>query len=91
MLVGVRRSELVQLEGQAAERLFTLTLAKYRIRLLTDELQSSLTLALLRCILTEGNVYYDGVATDKVNLDILRRNITIIPQVVCGMRNSIFL
>lgn len=45
-------------------------------------IQSSLTLALLRCILTEGNVLYDGLATDKLNLDALRSNITIIPQVV---------
>ncbi|KAF9564162.1 P-loop containing nucleoside triphosphate hydrolase protein [Agrocybe pediades] len=43
--------------------------------------KSSLTLALLRCILTEGTVYYDGVATDNLNLDALRSNITIIPQV----------
>ncbi|KAI0666643.1 multidrug resistance-associated ABC transporter [Trametes maxima] len=42
--------------------------------------KSSLTLALLRCILTEGKVYYDGIATDSVNLDVLRSNITIIPQ-----------
>ncbi|GJE85927.1 multidrug resistance-associated ABC transporter [Phanerochaete sordida] len=42
--------------------------------------KSSLTLALLRCILTEGEVLYDGIATDKINLDILRSNITIIPQ-----------
>ncbi|KAF8157969.1 hypothetical protein B0H34DRAFT_797400 [Crassisporium funariophilum] len=42
--------------------------------------KSSLTLALLRCILTEGTVYYDGLPTDKVNLDALRSNITIIPQ-----------
>ncbi|PSS37122.1 hypothetical protein PHLCEN_2v995 [Hermanssonia centrifuga] len=43
--------------------------------------KSSLTLALLRCILTEGTVYYDGLATDKINLDVLRSHITIIPQV----------
>ncbi|KAF4617689.1 hypothetical protein D9613_006261 [Agrocybe pediades] len=42
--------------------------------------KSSLTLALLRCILTEGNVYYDGVLTSKINLDALRSSITIIPQ-----------
>ena len=45
-------------------------------------MQSSLTLALLRCILTEGDVRYDGLQTDKINLDALRSNITIIPQVV---------
>ena len=44
--------------------------------------KSSLTLALLRCILTEGEVLYDGINTDKINLDILRSNITIIPQSV---------
>ncbi|KAI0800050.1 P-loop containing nucleoside triphosphate hydrolase protein [Fomes fomentarius] len=42
--------------------------------------KSSLTLALLRCILTEGTVRYDGLPTDKLNLDALRSNITIIPQ-----------
>lgn len=45
-------------------------------------LQSSLTLALLRCIYTEGTVHYDGIATASVNLDALRSNITIIPQMV---------
>jgi len=43
--------------------------------------KSSLTLALLRCIITEGKVYYDGIPTDSINLDALRSNITIIPQV----------
>ncbi|RPD70679.1 P-loop containing nucleoside triphosphate hydrolase protein [Lentinus tigrinus ALCF2SS1-7] len=43
--------------------------------------KSSLTLALLRCILTEGNVRYDGLQTEKLNLDALRSNVTIIPQV----------
>ncbi|KAH9939279.1 uncharacterized protein BXZ73DRAFT_99483 [Epithele typhae] len=43
--------------------------------------KSSLTLALLRLILTEGKVYYDGIATNSINLDALRSNITIIPQV----------
>ncbi|KDR83043.1 hypothetical protein GALMADRAFT_866150 [Galerina marginata CBS 339.88] len=42
--------------------------------------KSSLTLALLRCILTEGVVYYDGIPTNNLNLDVLRSNITIIPQ-----------
>ncbi|EJD52269.1 P-loop containing nucleoside triphosphate hydrolase protein, partial [Auricularia subglabra TFB-10046 SS5] len=42
--------------------------------------KSSLTLALLRCIFTSGHVYYDGLATDAINLDALRGNITIIPQ-----------
>jgi len=43
--------------------------------------KSSLTLALLRAIITEGKVYYDGLPTDSINLDVLRTNITIIPQV----------
>ncbi|GJE87807.1 multidrug resistance-associated ABC transporter [Phanerochaete sordida] len=43
--------------------------------------KSSLTLALLRCIPTEGKIYFDGIPTDSVNLDALRSNITIIPQV----------
>ncbi|KAF8213507.1 P-loop containing nucleoside triphosphate hydrolase protein [Mycena galopus ATCC 62051] len=43
--------------------------------------KSSLTLALLRCIFTEGVVYYDGVPTSSINLDALRSNITIIPQI----------
>ena len=45
-------------------------------------LSTFLTLALLRCILTEGNVRYDGLPTEKLNLDALRSNVTIIPQVV---------
>lgn len=44
-------------------------------------LQSSLTLSLLRCILTEGAVYYDGIPTHSLNLEALRSNISIIPQV----------
>lgn len=48
--------------------------------------QSSLTLALLRCILTQGNVIYDGLSTSALNLDALRSTITIIPQVVCLSR-----
>ncbi|KAF9066068.1 hypothetical protein BDP27DRAFT_1424214 [Rhodocollybia butyracea] len=43
--------------------------------------KSSLTLSLLRCIITEGTVYYDGLPTNEINLDALRSNITIIPQV----------
>ncbi|KZV63334.1 P-loop containing nucleoside triphosphate hydrolase protein [Peniophora sp. CONT] len=43
--------------------------------------KSSLTLSLLRCIYTEGDVYYDGVNTANLNLDVLRTNVTIIPQV----------
>ncbi|KAJ8473273.1 hypothetical protein ONZ51_g7973 [Trametes cubensis] len=43
--------------------------------------KSSLTLALLRCILIEGDVRYDGLRTEQINLDALRSNVTIIPQV----------
>ncbi|KAJ7290142.1 P-loop containing nucleoside triphosphate hydrolase protein [Mycena rebaudengoi] len=43
--------------------------------------KSSLTLALLRAILTEGTVYYDGLPISSLNLEVLRSNITIIPQV----------
>lgn len=43
--------------------------------------KSSLTLSLLRCIYTDGEVYYDGMPASKLNLDALRSNITIIPQV----------
>ncbi|KAI6136946.1 hypothetical protein F5141DRAFT_1077700 [Pisolithus sp. B1] len=43
--------------------------------------KSSLTLSLLRCIPTEGTVYYDGIPTSSLNLDALRSNITIIPQI----------
>jgi len=43
--------------------------------------KSSLTLSLLRCIFTEGTVYYDGLPTHSLNLDALRSNITIIPQI----------
>ena len=44
--------------------------------------KSTLTLALLRCISTEGTVMYDGIPVDTLNLDTLRSNITIIPQIV---------
>lgn len=55
--------------------------------------KSSLTLSLLRLIPTEGKVYYDGIATDFVNLDALRSHITIIPQVVClvSLSNPVYL
>ncbi|KAH9166019.1 hypothetical protein EDB89DRAFT_2076264 [Lactarius sanguifluus] len=43
--------------------------------------KSTLTLSLLRCIFTEGSVYYDGELTSSINLDALRSSITIIPQV----------
>ncbi|KAF5368905.1 hypothetical protein D9758_002958 [Tetrapyrgos nigripes] len=43
--------------------------------------KSSLMLSLLRCIFTEGNVYYDGIPTASLNLEALRTNVTVIPQV----------
>ncbi|TCD68828.1 hypothetical protein EIP91_009695 [Steccherinum ochraceum] len=43
--------------------------------------KSSLTLALLRCIIAEGDMFYDGLSTQSLNLDALRSSITIIPQV----------
>ncbi|KZV93631.1 hypothetical protein EXIGLDRAFT_835559 [Exidia glandulosa HHB12029] len=42
--------------------------------------KSSLMLSLLRAIFTSGHIYYDDIATDRINLDALRSNITIIPQ-----------
>ncbi|RPD67396.1 P-loop containing nucleoside triphosphate hydrolase protein [Lentinus tigrinus ALCF2SS1-6] len=42
--------------------------------------KSSLALSLLRLILTEGQVYYDGILTNSINLDALRSKLTIIPQ-----------
>ena len=42
--------------------------------------KSTLSLALLRAIPTEGQVIYDGIATSALNLEALRSNITIIPQ-----------
>ncbi|KAH0835495.1 hypothetical protein J3R83DRAFT_9163 [Lanmaoa asiatica] len=42
---------------------------------------SSLTLSLLRCIFTEGQIYLDGVLTSKINLDALRSHVTVIPQI----------
>lgn len=42
--------------------------------------KSSLTLSLLRLIPTDGEVWYDGQATSRMNLEDLRGAITIIPQ-----------
>lgn len=39
-----------------------------------------MALALLRAIKTSGTVFYDNLATDQINLDALRSNITVIPQ-----------
>jgi ABC-type multidrug transport system fused ATPase/permease subunit len=44
--------------------------------------KSTLTLALLRAVLTEGNIYYDTLPINSLNLDALRSSITIIPQIV---------
>ncbi|KAF5392014.1 hypothetical protein D9757_003343 [Collybiopsis confluens] len=43
--------------------------------------KSSLTLSLLRCIYTTGEIFYDGISINKLNLDALRSQITIIPQI----------
>jgi ABC-type multidrug transport system fused ATPase/permease subunit len=43
--------------------------------------KSTLTLALLRAVLTTGNVVFDGLPTANINLDALRSNIAFIPQV----------
>jgi ABC-type multidrug transport system fused ATPase/permease subunit len=42
--------------------------------------KSTISLALLRGILTGGHVFYDGLDIHKINLDALRANITLIPQ-----------
>ncbi|KAH0838658.1 P-loop containing nucleoside triphosphate hydrolase protein [Lanmaoa asiatica] len=44
--------------------------------------QTSLTLSLLRCLSTEGEVYYDGILTSSIDLEVLRSSLTIIPQSV---------
>ncbi|KAJ6492892.1 hypothetical protein C8R47DRAFT_1270339 [Mycena vitilis] len=46
--------------------------------------KSSLTLSLLRAIITKGSVFYDGIETASINLDALRSKITIIPQMLLG-------
>ncbi|TFK84433.1 hypothetical protein K466DRAFT_496586, partial [Polyporus arcularius HHB13444] len=51
--------------------------------------QSSLTLALLRCNLIEGNVRSDGLSTNELNLDALRSNVTIIPQLPELLRGTL--
>ncbi|KAJ3759326.1 P-loop containing nucleoside triphosphate hydrolase protein [Lentinula raphanica] len=43
--------------------------------------KSTLALSLLRCIPATGEVTYDSILTSSLNLDSLRSNITIIPQV----------
>ncbi|KAE9407796.1 hypothetical protein BT96DRAFT_986429 [Gymnopus androsaceus JB14] len=43
--------------------------------------KSSLALSLLRCIHTSGDIFYDGLSINKINLEALRSKITIIPQI----------
>ncbi|KAK7690649.1 hypothetical protein QCA50_005748 [Cerrena zonata] len=43
--------------------------------------KSSLVLSLLQCIPTDGEVYFDGVATHSISPNTLRSKITVIPQV----------
>lgn len=43
--------------------------------------KSSLMMSLLRLIYSDGTVYFDGIATSSINLEELRRKITIIPQI----------
>jgi ABC-type multidrug transport system fused ATPase/permease subunit len=50
--------------------------------------KSTLTLALLRAIVNEGSVYYDGVKMSSINLDELRSKVTVIPQVVSTLHSS---
>ncbi|KAJ7596755.1 P-loop containing nucleoside triphosphate hydrolase protein [Mycena floridula] len=42
--------------------------------------KSSLTLSLLRGILTQGQMYYDGIETSTISLEKLRSSIALIPQ-----------
>ncbi|EIN07964.1 P-loop containing nucleoside triphosphate hydrolase protein [Punctularia strigosozonata HHB-11173 SS5] len=42
--------------------------------------KSTISLALLRGILTSGQVFYDGIDIHKINLRDLRANVTLIPQ-----------
>ncbi len=70
----------------AARCVVPVPVPRYELEL--SDIQSSLTLSLLRCILTEGSIRYDGLLTEKVNLDALRSNMTIIPQVVRPLTSS---
>jgi ABC-type multidrug transport system fused ATPase/permease subunit len=42
--------------------------------------KSTISLALLRGLLTNGKVFYDGLDIHSINLEALRSNITLIPQ-----------
>jgi ABC-type multidrug transport system fused ATPase/permease subunit len=48
--------------------------------------KSTLTLALLRAIPTEGRIVFDGHDIGNLNLNTVRRNVTIIPQMVWSSR-----
>lgn len=38
--------------------------------------------SLLRCLFTEGEVYYDGILTSSIECEVLRSSLTILPQSV---------
>lgn len=42
--------------------------------------KSSLALALLQCLVTQGEVYLDGILTNKLSVATLRSKFTVIPQ-----------
>lgn len=44
--------------------------------------KSTLALSLLRCIFTEGEVYFDGVDIFSIDLTTLRSKVSVIPQAV---------
>lgn len=80
-LNGFRCAEVPSKSGELDRERSVLSPPLARTQLLTLP-QSSLALALLRCIITEGDVFYDGIKTSDINLDALRSKITIIPQIV---------
>ncbi|KAF9469432.1 hypothetical protein BDZ94DRAFT_1303901 [Collybia nuda] len=53
-----------------------------RIRVVgrTGSGKSTLALALLRCVLTRGEVYLDGLQTSALDLDAFRSRVTVVPQ-----------
>lgn len=51
--------------------------------------KSSLVLALLRCIPTEGDVHYDNILTSSLTLDKLRSSMTVIPQIPELLKGSV--
>jgi len=83
--LGHRRANLADslLVGRTGKQYkYKHTVARHSEYISIGSGKSSLTLSLLRCILTEGHVSFDGLDTSKVNLDALRSSITIIPQMV---------